>query len=122
MNIETEKNKKLGNITSSMGCYPRNGSIGPTEPDLFVKPTDTHQFLDPTSCHPYHCKKGISYSQTLKVIKICSDNSNLDKQWNELKSCLFQKGYSEKMLRKQILRIREHSRESLLKKVKSESD
>ena len=42
---------------------------------LFVKPMDTHQFLDPischhthqildpTSCHPYHCKKGIPYSQ-----------------------------------------------------------
>ena len=42
--------------------------------DLFVKPTDTHQFLDPTSCHPYHCKKGIPYSQTLRLNRICSDN------------------------------------------------
>ena len=39
--------------------------------DLFVKPTDTHQFLDPTSCHPYHCKKGIPYSQTLGLNRIC---------------------------------------------------
>ena len=36
---------------------------GELKTDLFVKPTDTHQFLDPTSCHPYHCKKGIPYSQ-----------------------------------------------------------
>ena len=43
---------------------------------LFVKPTDTYQFLDPTSCHPYHCKKGIPYSQTLRLNRICSDNSN----------------------------------------------
>ena len=41
--------------------------------NLFVKPTDTHQFLDPTSCHPYHCKKGITYSQTLRLDRICSD-------------------------------------------------
>ena len=41
---------------------------------------------------------------------------------NELESWLFEKGYSEKMVRKQILRAREHSRESLLEKVKSESD
>ena len=47
--------------------------------DLFVKPTDTHQFLDPTSCHPYHCKKGIPYSQTLRLNRICSDNNNFDK-------------------------------------------
>ena len=44
--------------------------------DLLVKPTDTHQFLDPTSCHPYHCKKGIPYSQTLRLNRICSDNNN----------------------------------------------
>ena len=43
---------------------------------LFVKPSDTYQFLDPTSCHPYHCKKGIPYSQTLRLNRICSDNSN----------------------------------------------
>ena len=32
--------------------------------NLFVKSTDTHQFLDPSSYHPFHCKKGISYSQS----------------------------------------------------------
>ena len=36
---------------------------GELKRDLFVKPTDTHQFLDPTSSHPYHCEKGIPYSQ-----------------------------------------------------------
>ena len=43
--------------------------------NLFVKPTDTHQFLDPASCHPYHCKKDIPYSQTLRLNRICSNNS-----------------------------------------------
>ena len=77
--------------------------------DLFVKPTDTHQFLDPSSCHPYHCKKGIPYSQTLRLNRICSNNSNFDKRCNELENLLFEKGYSEKMVRKQVLRAREHS-------------
>ena len=63
--------------------------------DLFVKPTDTHQFLDPTSCHPYHCKKGIPYSQTLRLNRICSDNNNFDKRCNELESWESEKGYSE---------------------------
>ena len=90
--------------------------------DLFVKPSDTHQFLFPTSCHPYHCKKGIPYSQTLGPNRICSDNNNFDKRCNELESWLLEKGYSAKMVRKQVLRAREHSRESLLEKVKSESN
>ena len=55
--------------------------------DLFVKPTDTHQLLGPASCHPYHCKKGIHYSQTLRLNRICSDNNNFDKGCNELDSC-----------------------------------
>ena len=46
---------------------------------LFVKPSDTYQFLDPTSCHPYHCKKGIPYSQTLRLNRIGSDNNSFDK-------------------------------------------
>ena len=87
--------------------------------DLFVKPTDTHQFFDPTSCYPYRCKKGIPFSQTLRI---CSDNINFDKRCNELESWLLEKGCSEKMVRKQISRVREHSRGRLLKKVKSESN
>ena len=40
---------------------------------------------------------------------------------NCLESWLLEKGYSEKMVRKQVLWAREHSRGSLLEKVKSES-
>ena len=47
--------------------------------DLFVKPTVSHQFLDLTSCHPYHCKKGIPYSQTLRLNRIGFDNNSFDK-------------------------------------------
>ena len=49
--------------------YLDNGNI---ETDLYVKPTDTHQYLHYSSCHPYHCKKGIPYSQTLRLNRICS--------------------------------------------------
>ena len=51
---------------------------------MFVKPTDTHQFLDPTSSHAYHCKKGITYSQALRLNSICSDNENFDERCNDL--------------------------------------
>ena len=53
--------------------------------DLFIKPKDTHQFLDPTSWHSYHCKKGIPYSQALRLNRICSDNKNFVRGCNDLK-------------------------------------
>ena len=89
--------------------------------DLFVKPTDTHQFLDHSSSHPYHCKKGIPYSQALRLNRICSDNESFDKRCNDLEGCLMERGYKGKMLRKQVLRAREHSRKDLLEREKTET-
>ena len=82
--------------------------------DLFVKPTDTHQFLDPSSSHPYHCKKGIPYSQALRLNRICSDNESFDKRCSDLEGWFMERGYNGKMIKKQILRAREHSRKDLL--------
>ena len=93
---------------------------GELKTDLFVKPTDTHQFLDPTSSHPYHCKKGIPYSQALRLNRICSDNTNFDKRCNDLEKWLMERGYNEKMVRNQILRAREHSRNDLLEREKQQ--
>ena len=89
--------------------------------DLLVKPTDTHQFLDPSSSHPYHCKKGIPYSQALRLNRICSDNESFDKRCNDLERWLMERGYNGKMIRKQILRAREHSRKYLLEREKAKT-
>ena len=66
--------------------------VGELKTDLFVKPLDTQQFLDPTSSHPYHCKKGIPYSETLKLNRIYSDNENFDKRCDDLEKWLMEKG------------------------------
>ena len=89
--------------------------------DLFVKPTDTHQFLDPDSSHLYHCKKEISYSQALRLNRICSDNESFDKRCNDLEGWLMERGYNGKMIRKKILRAQEHSRKGLLEREKAET-
>ena len=93
---------------------------GELKTDLFVKPTDTHQFLHPISCHPCHCKKGIPYSQALRLNRICSDNETFDRRCNDLEKWLMERGYNEKMIRKQILSAREHSRNDLLEKEKQQ--
>ena len=89
--------------------------------DLFVNPTDTHSFLDPSSSHPYHCKKGIAYNQALRLNRICSDNKSFGKRSNDLEGWLMQRGYNEKMVRKQLLKDREHSSKDLLVREKGET-
>ena len=81
--------------------------------NLYVKPTDSHQYLH-SSCHPYHCKKGIPYSQALRVNRICLDHNSFDRRCNGLAKWLIESGYSEREVRKQILRTRGFSRDSLL--------
>ena len=53
---------------------------GELETVLFVKPTDTRQFLDPVCCYSYHRKKGIPYSQGLRLKRVCSDNETFDRR------------------------------------------
>ena len=68
--------------------------------DLYVKPTDSHQYLPSSSCHPYHCKKGIPYSQALRLNRICSDLFSFDRRCNDLEKSLIERGYSEREVRK----------------------
>ena len=83
------------------------------ETDLY-KPTDTDLFLDSTFCHPYHCKKSILYSQALRYNRIYSDNEKFNQHCNDLEKWLMERGYSEKLVRMQILKARGESRDSLL--------
>ena len=89
---------------------------GELKADLFVIPTDTHQLLDPTSCHPYNCKKGIPYRQALRLNRICSDNETFDRRCNDLEKWLMERGYNEKLIRKQILSAPEYFRNNILEK------
>ena len=93
---------------------------GVIETDLYVKPTDSQQYLLLSSCHPFYCKKGISYSQALRLNRICSNNEFFDKRCNDLEKHLLERGYSEKMVRKEILRVRAIPRDALLEKVNNQ--
>ena len=84
--------------------------------DLHVKQTDSHQYLDPSSCHPYHCTKSIPYSQALRINRICSENISFDLRCNELEEWLIKRNYNPTVVRKQILKARAFSRDTLLDK------
>ena len=74
--------------------------------DLFTKPTDTHQLLHHTSCHPGHTKKGIPYSQALRIKRICSEDRSFDRRVGVLKGWLVNSGYKEGEVDQQIERVR----------------
>ena len=95
---------------------------GIIETDLHVKPTDSRQYLLSSSCHPFYCKKGIPYSQTLRLNRICSNNKFFDKRCNDLEKYLLDRGYSERMVRKEILRARAIPRDILLGKVNNQKN
>ena len=82
--------------------------------DLYIKPRDTHQYLHVSSCHVYHSKKSIPYSQVLRLNRICSENSSYDKRCSELEVWLRERGYSDKLVRQQVLKVRTHKRKDLL--------
>ena len=83
-----------------------------------MKPTNSHQYLHSSSCHPYHCKKSIPYSQALRLNQICSKDNFFDIHCNNLEKWLSERGYSKTLVRKEILKARSQSRETLLDKEK----
>ena len=72
-----------------------------------------------SSCHPYHCKEGIPYSQTLCLNRICSDFRSFDRRCNDLERWLLERDYKEKEVRKQVLRGRAICRDDLLNREKA---
>ena len=56
-----------------------------------------------------------------KEHRICSDYESFDKRCNDLEGWLMEREYNGKMIRKQILRAQEHSRNDLLEREKAET-
>ena len=70
--------------------------------------------LHSSSCHPYRCKKRIPYSQTLHLNRICSDSISFDRRCNDLERWFLERGYKEKEVQKQVLRVTAICRDDLL--------
>ena len=60
------------------------------------------------------------YNQALKLHLICSQNDSFDKRCNDLERFLLERGYSSKLVRKEILRVRKIPRNKLLDEEKSQ--
>ena len=99
------------NCRFGMSWYPLYGSFGT---DVYHKPTGTHQYLNFGFCHPPHVKRGIPYSQALRVRKICDSDYVCETRVNELKSFLLKRGYKRDFIDAQIDRVKNVDRLPLL--------
>ena len=62
---------------------------------LYSKPTDCHQYFHYKSSYPEHTKRFITYSQTLGVKRICSQESDFKEHSSKLKSWFLERDYPE---------------------------
>ena len=61
--------------------------------DIFYKDTDTHSYLRYESAHPPSCKKGIPYSQFLRLRRICNNDQTFERRSDEMSEFFSQRGF-----------------------------
>jgi len=72
---------------------------------LYSKPTDRQSYLHNNSYHPNATKRGIPFSQALRMKRICSEMSELTINLNTLKSTLKSHGYHECTIQTQFDKV-----------------
>ena len=88
---------------------------------LYKKPTDRQNYIPSKSAHPFSLKKGIAYSQALRLKRICSTTGEYEKHTGNLKKQLIKKGNPETMVNEEIQEATNQHRTGLLKKEKTEA-
>ena len=61
--------------------------------ELYIKSTDRHQYLHYSSSHSDYNKKLIIYSQTLRLSRLCTKETDFIQHKNEMKSSFLKGGY-----------------------------
>ena len=82
--------------------------------DLYSKPTDKHQYLYSTSCHPKHTKTSLPYCLALRLRRICSTDTLIQKRTHEMKHHLLKRGYKNGCIQDAINKASSVTREEAL--------
>ena len=82
--------------------------------DLYCKPTNSHNYLPWNSCHPKGTKKGIPYSQALRIRRICSEPHYFNKRLYQLGGYLRSCNYPPKYINTAFALVRSMPRSSAL--------
>ena len=90
---------------------------GKLKTDLYRKPTDRNQYLLPSSCHPAHCTENIPFSLALRIVRICSEETDRDRRLTELKEMLLARDYHRNVVNSAINKALRIPRSDALKRV-----
>ena len=102
LNFTSEKNK------NSMPFLDLNVKLvnGKLETDLHIKSADRHQYLHYMSSHPEHTKRSIVYSQTLRINRLCSLETDFNAHKLSMKEWFIKRGYPETVIEKEINKVK----------------
>lgn len=81
---------------------------------LYRKPTDRQAYLHNSSYHPNSTKRGIPYSQALRIKRICTETKELENNLENLKTTLISRGYDQNYIEKEFVKARKITREAAL--------
>ena len=89
---------------------------------LYKKPNDHQSYLHAKSEHPKSLKNSIAYSQTLRIRRICSTDSEFNKHSKLLLNNFKERGYHTSYIKDQIKDIKSVNRRELLSPRTKEED
>lgn len=81
---------------------------------IYSKPTDQKAYLHAKSYHPKSTKDAISYSQALRIRRICTDSSDYEEHSQKLKKDLLDRGHSKNTVMDGITKAKNLDRQQLL--------
>ena len=76
----------------------------------YTKKTDTKQYINPTSCHPYHIIRSLPYSQSLRIIRICSEPEDRERELENLAGFFRNRNYDEEIIQDGINKALKNSK------------
>ena len=77
-----------------------------------MKPTDRHQHLHFSSAHPNHTKRSVVFSQTLHISRLCSNESDFERNKEKMRSWFVKREYPEKLIDSEITKVKFNIRET----------
>ncbi|CAJ0959600.1 unnamed protein product, partial [Ranitomeya imitator] len=94
----------------------KRGPNGEINSDVYRKPTSTNLLLHASSSHPRHMIQSVPVGQFLRLRRICSSDTDFERQAEDLKNRFLERGYSRRVLKRAYNRARHSHRNDLLYK------
>ena len=110
--FETQYSKDSINFLDTTISITKEGRL---KTNIYSKPTDRKAYLHAKSYHPKCTKEAISFSQALRIKRICSDVSDYRKNTDKLLEELVERGHKAETAKKTMEKANGIQREELLK-------